>query len=134
MFGEAIVIFNPALAQDLKYIRKQGMQLHSKMRFIGAQFDALLSHDLWKRCAQHANEMAQKLQHELKKIPSIRITQPVEANGIFAIMPAKMIQELQKAFFFYIWNDKTSEVRLMCSFDTTEEDVMKFSKRIQELA
>lgn len=134
MFGEAIVIFNPALAQDLKYIRKQGMQLHSKMRFIGAQFEALLGHDLWRKSAQHANTMAKKLQRELEKFPAIRITQSVDANGIFAIMPAGMVAELQKSFFFYVWNDKTSEVRLMCSFDTTEEDVMKFSQRIKDLA
>ena len=103
MFGEAIVIFNPALAQDLKYIRKQGMQLHSKMRFIGAQFEALLSQDLWRKSAQHANTMAKKLQHELTKFPSIKITQSVDANGVFAIMPAEMISELQKSFFFYVW-------------------------------
>lgn len=133
MFGEAIIVFNPELARYLKYYRKQGMQLHSKMRFIGAQFNALLSNDLWKENATHANRMAKFLEQELRKAKEIKITQSVDANGIFAIFPEKIIPELQQEHFFYIWNERTFEVRLMCSFDTTEEEVKNFVKKLKGL-
>jgi threonine aldolase len=133
MFGEAILILNPNLGKDFKYIRKQGMQLHSKMRFIGCQFDALLTNGLWGRNATHTNAMAQKLKKGLSEIPEIKITQAVDANGVFAIFPTHLIEELQKEIFFYVWDDKTSEVRLMCSFDTKEEDIERLVKRAKEL-
>ena len=126
MFGEAVVFFNNSLSEEFKYIRKQSMQLHSKMRFIGAQFESLLSNDLWKKNALHSNAMAQLLETKIKDLPGISITQKVDANSIFAIMPAPIIQEMQNESFFYVWNDKTSEVRLMCSFDTTENDIENF--------
>jgi threonine aldolase len=134
MFGEAIVFFNPELARAMKYIRKQGMQLHSKMRFISAQFDALLSNDFWKKPAAHSNAMAKLLEKELLSIPSVKLTQSVDANGIFALLPPQIIPQLQKDYFFYVWNEKTSEVRLMCSWDTNEEDVKGFGKRLRALA
>lgn len=123
MFGEAVLIFNPALATNFPYIRKHGMQLHSKMRFISAQFNALLTNDLWKENASHANAMAKRLEAGLRKIAGVKITHPVDANGVFAIMPRETIEALQQQYKFYIWNERESEVRLMCSFDTTEEDV-----------
>jgi threonine aldolase len=126
MFGEAVLIFNPTLATNFSYIRKQGMQLHSKMRFISTQFNALISNDLWRRNASHANGMAKRLVSGLRQIPAIQITQKVDANAIFAIMPAALIPLLQQFGFFYVWNDKTNEVRLMCSWDTTENDVDAF--------
>src|SRR5258708_26909669 len=126
MYGEAVVFFDKQLAADFKYIRKQGMHLPSKMRFISAQFEALLSGDLWRRSAAHANRMAQILASELAKIPRITITQKVEANGVFAVVPQKYIALLQKKYFFYVWNDETSEIRLMTSFDTTEQDIAEF--------
>lgn len=126
MYGEAVVFFNKKLAADFKYIRKQGMHLPSKMRFISAQFEALLSDDVWRRGAAHANRMAQLLASELTQLPQIRLTQPVDANGVFAVIPAKYIPTLQKKYFFYVWNEEISEVRLMASFDTTEEDVRDF--------
>jgi threonine aldolase len=133
MFGEAVVFFNTALAADYKYIRKQSMQLASKMRYISAQFEAFLSDDLWKRSAAHANKMAQILGAEVAKIPQIRITQKIQSNGVFAIVPPQIIPELQKEYFFYTWNDETSEVRWMCSYDTTEEDIIRFVTKIKEL-
>lgn len=133
MFGEAVLIFNTELAQDLSYLRKQGMQLHSKMRFISAQFEALLSNDLWKRSATHANAVAKKLEEGLRSIPQITVTQSVDGNGVFAIFPKEIIEKLQQEIFFYVWNDRTNEVRLMCSFDTTEEEINRFVKRIKEL-
>ena len=128
IYGEAVVFFDPQLAQDFKFIRKQGMHLPSKMRFISAQFEALLSGDLWQRSAAHANRMARLLASELEKVPGgkINLTQAVEANGVFATIPKQFVPQLQKKYFFYVWNEAISEVRLMCSFDTSEEDIQDF--------
>lgn len=133
MFGEAIVFFDPSLAKEFKFIRKQGMQLHSKMRYISAQFDALLSNDLWKKNATHANRMAGLLEHEIRKVKEARITQSVDANGVFVSLPPEVIPELQQHHFFYVWNEKTSEVRLMCSFDTGEEEIKDFGVKLRAL-
>lgn len=133
MFGEAVIFFKPKLAQQFRYIRKQGMQLHSKGRFIGAQFEALLSNNLWRKNAVHTNHMAKLLEQGLLKNPKVKITQPVQANGVFAILPAFIIPALQQEHFFYVWNEKTSEVRLMCSFDTTVEDVNNFVEKLNAL-
>jgi threonine aldolase len=133
MFGEAVLVFNSSAANHLQYIRKQGMQLHSKMRFIAAQFNALLSNDLWKKNASHSNMMAKRLAEGLQKFSQIKITQPVDANGVFATFPARIIPELQAEYPFYVWNENTFEVRLMCSFDTKLEDVNGFLARTSEL-
>lgn len=133
MFGEAVIFFNPSISVDFKFIRKQGMQLHSKMRFISSQFNALLSNDLWKRNAEHSNKMAKRLAEELKKFPEIQITQSVDANGVFAIFPPEIIPHLQDEHFFYMWTDKIFEARLMCAFDTTEDEIRNFGKRLGEL-
>ncbi len=133
MMGEAVLFFNPGLTPLTKYIRKQSMQLYSKMRFVGAQFIAYFENDLWKETATHANKMAKLLEAEVAKIPEITITQPVNANGVFAIVPRKIIDPLQERFFFYIWNDVTSEVRWMTSFDTTEDEIYEFTGLIKEL-
>ena len=132
MYGEAVVFFNPRLAADFKYIRKQGMQLSSKMRFIAAQFEAMLSGNLWRRGPERANRMAQLLAGELAKMPQIRITQPVEANGVFAVIPPEYIPALQKKYFFYVWDEEISEVRFMASFDTTEDDIRDFVKFVRK--
>ena len=126
MYGEAVVFFDKNLARNFKYTRKQGTHLPSKMRFISAQFEALLSNDLWRQNALHANRMAQLLAGELGKIPQLKITQKVESNGVFAELPKKYIPVLQKQYFFYVWNEQTSEVRFMTSFDTTESDIQDF--------
>ncbi len=126
MYGEAVVFFDQTLAKDFKYIRKQGTHLASKMRFISAQFEAHLSDHLWRKNAAHANRMARILARELAKIPRIKITQKVEANGVFAIVPKRYVAPLQKKYFFYVWNEETSEVRFMTSFDTTEDDIRDF--------
>ena len=126
MYGEAVVFFERSRSPDFKYIRKQGMHLPSKMRFISAQFEALFTDDLWRRNAEHANRMAQILVRELAAVPQVKITQKVEANGVFAIVPPKYVPVLQKWYFFYVWNEETSEVRFMTSFDTTEDDIREF--------
>jgi threonine aldolase len=133
MYGEAVVFLNNKLGQDFKYIRKQGMHLPSKMRFISAQFEALLSGDLWRRNAEHANRMARMLASELEKVPGIRLTQPVETNGVFAVIPEKYIEALQKKYFFYVWDEEVSECRFMASFDTSEEDIREFVAQVRKI-
>ncbi|NOX90863.1 MAG: low specificity L-threonine aldolase [Calditrichaeota bacterium] len=133
MFGEAVLIFNPRLQNDFKYIRKQGMQLHSKMRFIAAQFEAYLQDDLWLANARHANKMAQLLAQKINEIDEIKITQKVESNGVFAVVPKRLIEPLRKEYFFYTWNESKNEVRWMTSFDTTEEDVENFAQTIRRI-
>jgi len=133
MYGEAVVFFDKKMAADFKYTRKQGMHLPSKMRFISAQFEALLSGDLWKRSATHANRMARILATELEKVPQIKLTQPVEANGVFATVPGKYIPTLQKRYFFYVWNEEINEIRLMTSFDTTEDDIARFVELVRKI-
>jgi len=132
MAAESVIFLKKELTGDFKYLRKQGMQLSSKMRFIAAQFVAYFENELWKRNASHANDMAIKLYQMVKDIPQVKITQKVEANGIFAILPKKVIPILQKDYFFYVWNEETGEVRWMTSFDTTEEDIAGFATKLQE--
>jgi threonine aldolase len=133
MYGEAVVFFDKNLARNFKYTRKQGTHLPSKMRFISAQFEALLSNDLWRQNAQHANQMAQRLAAELGKISQITITQKVESNGVFAIVPKKYVPLLQQRYFFYVWNEEISEVRFMTSFDTTEADIADFVGLVKKI-
>jgi len=131
MYGEAIIFLNKALGQDFKYVRKQGMQLASKMRFISIQFEKYLTGKLWLKSAEHANKMAQLLENKVKEIPQIKITQKVEANGVFAIVPEEIIDDLKQEYFFYDWDESKNEVRWMCSFDTKEEDILTFVELIQ---
>jgi threonine aldolase len=133
MMGEAVLFFNPELTVDTKYLRKQCMQLFSKMRFMGAQFLAYFEEDLWKETASHSNAMAQYLKNELSELPQIKITQPVEANAVFATIPKELIEPLQEHFYFYIWNEKESEVRWMTTFDTTEIEIREFVLLIKTL-
>ncbi len=130
---EAVVFFRPELAQDFLYVRKQAMQLASKMRYLAVQMEALLTNDLWRRSAEHANRMARLLEREIKKIPRVRIVYPVEANGVFAQIPQEAIKKIQARYFFYVWNEEESVVRWMCSFDTTEEDVRQFAAFVGEM-
>lgn len=132
MFGEAVVFFDPALARDFRYIRKQGTQLASKMRFMAAQFQAFFENDLWLRSARHANRMARLLADRASAVPGVEISREPEANGVFAVLPREAIPRLQEAFFFYMWNEDRSEVRWMTSFDTTEEDIDRFVSLLKE--
>ena len=133
MYGEALLFFNHDVYEKFKYIRKQGMQLASKMRYISAQFIAMLEGDLWLQNAKHSNQMAQLLYQEIKDVKGLEITQKVEANGIFAKIPKQAIFELQKEFFFYTWDEHNNEVRWMCSYDTTKEDVLSFADNIRKI-
>ena len=126
MMGEAVVFFNTSTIAEVPFIRKQAMQLHSKTRFIAAQFSTVLKDGLWLKAAAHANRMAQMLANEAENIPGVRITQEVQGNEIFAIIPRDKIKALQEKCFFYVWDENASEVRWVCSFDTTESDIIEF--------
>jgi threonine aldolase len=126
MFGESICFLKPGLSTDFKYIRKQGMQLASKMRFISAQYIGYFRNELWKRCASNSNAMARLLGEKLKQIPGVTVTQEVQSNGIFVIMPSDIAERMRSHYFFYPWDEKRSEWRLMCSWDTEEADIENF--------
>lgn len=132
MGAEAVVFFDQKLARDFLYLRKQGMQLASKMRFMAVQFEALLRDDLWRRSACHANQMAKLLEAEIRKIPELEIVYPVQANGVFVRMPHEAIARIQERYFFYVWNEEKSVVRWMCSFDTTEDDLRDFTSFVRQ--
>jgi threonine aldolase len=132
MGGEAVIFFDPALGADFLYLRKQGMQLASKMRFIAVQFEALLTGDLWRRSAERANRMAQVLEAEVRKIPQVKVVWKVEANGVFVQIPLPAIEKIKAQFFFYPWIEEECIVRWMCAFDTTEEDIKAFVKCVAE--
>jgi threonine aldolase len=133
LFGEAILFFDPALhGGTARFARKQGMQLASKMRYIAAQFDALLEDDLWLRNAQHANAMAAALHARVREIPSLQITRPVRCNAIFAKLPRSALQTIQEKFFFYVFNDLESEVRWMTTYETMPSDIDAFAAAIED--
>ncbi len=133
MGAEAVVFFRPELAQDFLFVRKQGMQLASKMRYTSAQMMAFLTNDLWRRNAEHANRMARLLEEEVRRIPRVKIAFPVQANGVFAQIPREAIQKMQERYFFYVWIEEKSVVRWLCSFDTTEDDVRKFAEFVRDV-
>ncbi len=131
--GEAVVFFDRELAKNFPYRRMQGMQLSSKMRFIAAQFDALLENDLWLRSANHANNMAAMLGKGLAEIPGVRLTQTVQANEVFAILPRAHLAALQEVSSFQVWTEALNEARFVTSFDTTKEDVSAFLEKAGEI-
>jgi len=130
---EAVVFFRPELAHEFMYVRKQAMQLASKMRYLAVQMEVLLTNDLWKRSAEHANRMAKFLEQELRKIPRLKVYHPVEANGVLAQIPRAATEKILERYFFYPWIEEESVVRWMCSFDTTEEDVVQFAAFVREV-
>ena len=132
MLGEAIVLLGDGLEPALPYLRKQSMQLASKMRYVAAQFEALLTDELWRRAAGRANAMAARLAAALEGADGVRITQRVQANVVFAVLPPGVAERLQAEWGFYTWNEHTGEVRWMCSHDTRAEDVDAFAAAIVE--
>jgi threonine aldolase len=135
MVGEAVVFLNPALGRDFKFIRKQGLQLASKMRYVSVQFEALLTDDLWLENASHANRMARLLADRLQGVPGVTITQKVEANAVFARIPRRAVPGLQAECFFYVWDENATadevEVRWMTAFDTEEAHVAAFAETVK---
>ncbi len=132
MIGEAVVVLNPDAAPGVDFLRKSSMQLASKMRFVSAQLLALVSGDLWLRNASHANEMAQALEQRVRAIPGVTVVRPTQANAVFAILPSAVTERLQQRFRFYTWDQVTGEVRWMCSWDTTPQDIDDFATAIAE--
>ena len=126
MGAEAVIVLEPSLAYAVPFLRKSSMQLASKMRFISAQLSALLTHDLWHRNASHANGMAQRLLEGVRAIPGVTIARRVDANAVFAILPRDVTARLQEHYRFYEWDEATGEVRWMCSWDTTADDIDGF--------
>ena len=120
--GEAVVLFGEAQSDDLQYVRKQSGQLSSKMRFVAAQFLAMFEGDLWRECASHANSMARRLAEGATQA-GIEISQPVQANEVFAVLPREITPALLERFRFYVWDKSANEVRWVTSWDTAEEDV-----------
>ena len=133
MMGEAVLIFNEELMANAPYFHKQTAQLFSKNRFIGAQFTALLTNDLWLRMANHSNKMAQLLAAMVSQLPGVHVTRSVDANAVFVIIPLHVIEPLRAQYPFYEWDAETHEQRWMCSFDTTEEEVNCFVSILKEL-
>ncbi|HEY7026209.1 MAG TPA: low specificity L-threonine aldolase [Gemmatimonadales bacterium] len=131
--AEAVLFLNGLEFPEFKYLRKQGTHLASKMRFLAVQFEALLKDQLWRRSASHANTMARRLAEKLWGLERVRITQPVEANGVFAVIPPETVAPLQARRRFQLWNPVISEVRWMTAWDTTEEDVDSFAADIREI-
>lgn len=126
LMGEAVVFFHPEQAENFLYIRKQSMQLFSKGRYVAAQYLAYLENDLWLENARYANAMAQYLAVEARDIPGVTITQKVESNAVFAIVPEKAREKLAEKHFFYTWDQATGEVRWMCSFNTRKSHIDSF--------
>lgn len=134
LFGEAVVVLDEAAAPGLAYLRKMNMQLASKMRFVSAQLVALFEGDLWLRSAQRANAMAARLRAGLDALGDrLHVTLPTQANGIFVTLPHAVSAELRRTWKFYDWHPESGEVRLMCAFDTTEEDVDAFLAELRRL-
>ncbi len=132
LFGECVVALAPEAAHGLDYLRKMDMQLASKMRFVSAQFLALLEDDLWLRSAEHSNAMAARLRAAVEGIEGVELTQETQSNGVFAILPAGVADRLRERFRFYDWDASRREVRWMCSFDTSEDDVDAFAAALRE--
>ncbi len=134
MGAEALIVMNPSLAATAVFQRKQQMQLASKMRYLAAQFSALLEDRLWLRNAEHANAMARRLADGVTGVPGVQLHQPVESNGVFAALDPELIETLQREWTFGVWDDREHVVRWMTAFDTTEDDVDAFVSGIRAAA
>jgi threonine aldolase len=131
--AEALLLMRPGLAADAPYLRKQQTQLTSKMRFVAAQFAALLQDNLWRDNAAHANAMARRLADGVSALPGVEIVYPVQANGVFARLDPKHIATLQRDWTFHTWDEREDTVRWMAAFDTTESDVDAFVVSIRDV-
>jgi threonine aldolase len=131
---EAVVFLRDPEPEGFAWMRKQHAQLSSKMRFLSAQVVALLQDGLWARSAAHANAMGALLAQSVGAIPGVQLTRPVQANAVFAILPRELADAVRPQFPFYTWDEATGEVRWMCSWDTTEDDVQQFAAALERAA
>src|SRR6185437_13049297 len=129
--AEAVILMRDELRPSALYLRKQQMQLGSKMRFMAAQFSALLADKLWLRNAEQANAMAARLAAGVAEIPGVELRSPVQSNAVFVSLSPQHIADLQQEWTFYIWDEAENVVRWMTAFDTTEEDVDAFVASIR---
>jgi threonine aldolase len=134
MGAEALILMGSGLGADVPYLRKQQTQLMSKMRFVAAQFTALLQDDLWRANAAQANALARRLCDGAAAVSGVEIVYPVQANAVFARLDPRHIAALQETCFFHVWDEKESVVRWMTAFDTSEEDVDAFVEEIRSTA
>jgi len=134
MGAEALIVMRSGLAADAPYLRKQVAQLTSKLRFVAAQFSALLQDDLWRANASHANAMARRLVEGAAAVDGVEIVYPVQANAVFARLSRQHIAALQRDWTFHVWDEQDSVVRWMTAFDTTEADVDAFLAAIRSTA
>jgi threonine aldolase len=132
--AEALIVMRSGLAADVPYLRKQQTQLASKMRFVAAQFNAMLEDDLWRANAAHANAMARRLATGITSIDGVQLIYPTQANAVFARLDPAHVAKLQQTWTFHTWNDTDSMVRWMVAFDTTEADVDAFLADIRAIA
>ncbi|MDR1344278.1 MAG: aminotransferase class V-fold PLP-dependent enzyme [Tannerellaceae bacterium] len=130
MMGEAVISFRPEVSAVLPYLRKQSAQLASKMRYLSAQFIPYMENDLWLSNAANANAKAARLAGILRSHPEINFTQKPETNQLFFTMPAEAAKKLSEEYFFYYWNEAASEVRLVTSWDTTDEDIDRLGETL----
>lgn len=132
--AEAVIVMRAELTASVPFQRKQQMQLGSKMRFISAQFGALMQDKLWLRSAQHANAMADRLAAGIADVPGVAVRYAVQSNAVFAALSAEHIAALQREWLFYIWDAREGVARWMTAFDTTAEDVDAFAAAIRATA
>lgn len=133
LLAEAVVYFQPELAADFQTMRKQSLQLVSKMRFVSVQFTEALKDGLWLQNARHANGMAKYLASRLKEIPNFEVREP-EVNAVFVKMPGHVYRALQTEYYFHILNPYSGEARLMCSFATTKDEIDAFIQSAKRLS
>ncbi len=133
MMGEVLIALRPELEKNLQYYRKQTCQLYSKMRYLSAQFIPYLNENIWLENARKSNAATQLLAREMSKIKSIEITQRVESNAIFFILPKDISDKLHRHYFFYDWDASRNEMRLVCSWDTSEKDIIDFIDYLKTL-
>ncbi|RSN03571.1 threonine aldolase [Nonomuraea sp. WAC 01424] len=132
--AEAVVVLDPSLTDAVPYLRRQSLQLASKMRFISAQLSALLTDDLWHRNASHANQMALRLANGITDVPGVSLAQPVESNAVFATLPHAVSESLRQHYLFHYWDEQAGTVRWMTAYDTTEEHVDDFLAALHKAA
>lgn len=133
MCGEAVVFLRPKIDPHFRFLRKQGMQLVSKMRYLSVQLEAYLSQGIWERNARHANDMARYLGASIAALPGLELAVPVETNAVFVKLPPDLIAPLQEQMYFYVWDPEASVVRWMTSFDTERADLDAFVARLNQL-
>ncbi|SDK03354.1 L-threonine aldolase [Nonomuraea jiangxiensis] len=132
--AEAVVVLDPSLTHAIPFLRRQSLQLASKMRFISAQLSALLTDDLWRRNADHANQMAARLAEGLKDVPGVSLAYPVQSNALFAVLPPAVAETLRQRYLFHYWDETAGVVRWMTAFDTTPEHVDDFLDDLRKAA